>query len=45
LALNRRNKAEAQQAFMTARDNARQHGAILFERRAAARFVEVSKVS
>jgi predicted ATPase len=45
LSLNRRNKAEARRAFMTARDNARQQGATLFERRAAARLVEMDKVS
>jgi predicted ATPase len=43
LSLNRRNRAEALQAFTTARDNARQHGATLFEYRAATRLVEISK--
>ena len=43
LSLNRRNKAEARQAFTTARDDARQHGAKLFENRAAARLVEIDK--
>ncbi len=41
LALNRRNQAEARQAFTTARDDARRQGAILFEERAAARLVEL----
>ena len=43
LSLNRRNKAEARQAFTTARDDARQQGAKLFENRAAARLVEMGK--
>jgi predicted ATPase len=43
LSLNRRNRAEALQAFATARDNARQHGATLFEYRAATRLVEIGK--
>ena len=43
LSLNRRNKAEARQAFTTARDDARQQGAKLFENRAAARLVEMDK--
>ena len=41
LSLNRRNKAEARQAFTTARDDARQQGAKLFEHRATARLVEM----
>ena len=41
--LNRRNKAEALQAFTTARDDARQQGATLFELRASARLAEMSK--
>ena len=41
LSLNRRNKAEARRAFMTARDNARQQGATFFEDRAVARLVEM----
>ena len=41
LALDRRNEANARQAFMIARDDARQQGATLFERRAAARLVEM----
>jgi predicted ATPase len=41
LSLNRRNKAEARRAFMTARDDARQQGATLFEHRAVARLVEM----
>ena len=41
LSLNRRNKAEARQAFATARDNARQQGATLFEHRAATRIIEI----
>ena len=41
LSLDRRNKAEAQRAFTTARDDARQQGATLFERRAAARLDEL----
>jgi predicted ATPase len=43
LSLSRRNKAKARQAFMTARDDARQQGATLFEHRAAARLAEISK--
>ena len=43
LSLNRRNKTEARQAFTTARDDARQQGAKLFENRAAARLVEMDK--
>jgi predicted ATPase len=43
LSLSRRNKAKARQAFMTARDDARQRGATLFERRAAARLAEMGK--
>jgi predicted ATPase len=43
LSLNRRNKAEALQAFTTARDDARQQGATLFELRASARLAEMSK--
>jgi len=45
LSLNRRNKAEAQQAFVTARDTARRQGATLFERRAAARLVGMDERS
>jgi class 3 adenylate cyclase/tetratricopeptide (TPR) repeat protein len=41
LALNRRNKARARQAFVIARDVARRQGVTLFERRAAARLVEM----
>jgi class 3 adenylate cyclase/predicted ATPase len=41
LSLNRANKTEARQAFLTARDNARQQGATLFERRAADRLDEL----
>jgi class 3 adenylate cyclase/predicted ATPase len=43
LSLNRRNKAEARQAFTTARDDARQQGAKLFEHRATARLGEMGK--
>jgi predicted ATPase len=43
LSLNGRNKAEARQAFTTARDDARQQGAKLFENRASARLVEMGK--
>ena len=43
LSLNRRNKVEAWQAFTTARDDARQHGAKLFENRAAAQLAEMGK--
>jgi tetratricopeptide (TPR) repeat protein len=43
LALNRRNKAEAKQAFAVARDVARQHGATLFEYRANARLKEIGE--
>jgi class 3 adenylate cyclase/predicted ATPase len=43
LSLNRRNKAEAWQAFTTARGDARRQGATLFEQRAAARLAELSK--
>jgi predicted ATPase len=43
LSLDHRNKAEALQAFTTARDDARQQGATLFELRASARLAEMSK--
>jgi class 3 adenylate cyclase/tetratricopeptide (TPR) repeat protein len=43
LSLSRRNKAEARKAFMTARDDARQQGATLFEHRAMARLAEIGK--
>ena len=43
LSLNRRNKAEARQAFTTALDDARRQGAMLFERRTEARLVEMGK--
>jgi hypothetical protein len=43
LSLNRRNKAEARQAFRTARDYARRQGATLFEHRAETRLVEMGK--
>ena len=42
LSLNRRNKAEARQAFRTARDYARRQGATLFEHRAETRLVEMA---
>jgi class 3 adenylate cyclase/tetratricopeptide (TPR) repeat protein len=42
LALNRANKAEARQAFTTARDIARRQGAVLFERRADAALAETA---
>jgi class 3 adenylate cyclase/predicted ATPase/energy-coupling factor transporter ATP-binding protein EcfA2 len=41
LSLNRGHKTEARQALLTARDAARQQGATLFERRAAARLDEL----
>ena len=44
LTLDRANIAEARQAFLTARGIARQQGATVFERRAAAALVEISKV-
>ena len=44
LALGRGNKDEARQAFATARDSARQQGAVIFERRAAACLAEVTNV-
>ena len=40
LALGRDRKAEAREAFATARDVARRQGAVLFERRAEARLAE-----
>ena len=43
LALSRRNKAKARQAFVIARDVARLQGATLFERRAKTRLVEMGK--
>jgi class 3 adenylate cyclase/tetratricopeptide (TPR) repeat protein len=43
LSLNRRNKAEARRAFTTARDDARQQGAKLFEHRATARLGEMGE--
>ena len=43
LALSRRNKAKARQAFVTARDVARLQGATLFGRRAKTRLVEMGK--
>jgi tetratricopeptide (TPR) repeat protein len=43
LSLSRRNKGKARQAFVTARDIARLQGATIFERRAKARLVEMSK--
>ena len=43
LSLNRRNKAEARQAFTTALNDARQQGAMLFERRTEARLVEMGR--
>jgi class 3 adenylate cyclase/tetratricopeptide (TPR) repeat protein len=43
LSLNRSNKAEARRAFTTARDNARQHGATLFQHRAETRLAEIGK--
>jgi class 3 adenylate cyclase/tetratricopeptide (TPR) repeat protein len=42
LALNRRNKAKARQAFVIARDVARLQGATLFERRAETRLAEIA---
>jgi len=41
LALDRRNKAEAQSAFATAADIARRQGAVIFERRAQASLSEL----
>jgi class 3 adenylate cyclase/tetratricopeptide (TPR) repeat protein len=43
LSLNRSNKAEARRLFTVARDNARQHGATLFEHRATTRLAEIGK--
>ena len=43
LSLNRRNKAEARRAFTTARDDAGQQGAKLFQRRATAGLGEMGK--
>jgi predicted ATPase len=42
LALSRRNKAKAREAFVTARDVARLQGATLFERRAETRLAEIA---
>ena len=44
LALGRGNKDEARQAFATARDSARQQGAVIFERRAEACLAEVTSI-
>jgi predicted ATPase len=43
LALNRRNKAKAKQAFEIARDVAREQGATLFEGRANTRLLETGE--
>jgi hypothetical protein len=43
LSLSRRNKANARQAFMTARDVARLQGAMLFELRAKTGLVEMGR--
>jgi hypothetical protein len=43
LALNRRNKAKAKQAFKIARDVAREQGATLFEGRANRRLLETGE--
>jgi predicted ATPase len=42
LALSRRNKAKAREAFVTAREVARLQGATLFERRAETRLAEIA---
>jgi class 3 adenylate cyclase/tetratricopeptide (TPR) repeat protein len=44
LALDRGNKAEARQAFTTARDVARRQGAVIFERRAETSLVEAANI-
>jgi len=43
LALGRGNKDESRQAFATARDSARRHGALIFARRAEAAVEELAK--
>jgi tetratricopeptide (TPR) repeat protein len=44
LTLDRGNKAEARQAFTTARDVARRQGAVIFERRAETSLVEAANI-
>jgi len=45
LALGRDRKEEARQAFATARDVARQQGAVIFERRAETSLAEVANIT